>query len=123
MNELAKRPQNAAPVNGSVRWLMPWADVRPALESGRPVPLTITVETRDGLVTHGYIVRQLRDGDRVTGYELERADCDTRYHLDTSFGGLAHMTCDCPDATWRERHTGCKHRRGLLAALAKAGVE
>lgn len=111
--------QSLAPVIGSVRLLCPLAYAKAVLPHGFGVPLTITVERRNGPHTSGYLLKAVREGGKVVGYTF---DGETEVHaVDTSFGsGAEYSRCDCGDSTWRERQDGrgCKHRRSLAALLA-----
>jgi hypothetical protein len=82
-------------VHGSCRWLQPLqADNAGTLDG-----------TRGCLEINGpgYLVTIHRDRGRLVGYQLCRlTDLSKCYDMDAERG-----TCDCPDATYRQRQ--CKH--------------
>lgn len=90
----------ARPVTGACRWAVQPTDTHPGC-----------------LVISGvaYLVYENRHDGILLGYRLNKAD-GTAYDLPADLSG-----CDCPDATYRERPGGCKHRRSLRAALAALG--
>jgi hypothetical protein len=59
-----------------------------------------------------YTVTLLHLDGRVIAYRLEKLDGAT-YDIDATG---PQWTCDCPDATYRQRE--CKHLRAVRAALA-----
>jgi hypothetical protein len=61
-----------------------------------------------------YLLEVLSTGYRLFAYDGRR-QTSTCYDLPTDLSA-----CDCPDATYRAKPEGCKHRRAL-AALRGAG--
>lgn len=96
------------PATGRVRWL------EPCRVTGRRM-LEIVSITRGGEVTQTYAVEQDSTGFTLEyisdGFEL------VRYRVAPVSGVVGAWTCSCPDL--RARSGGCKHCRGLRAAIAK----
>ena len=60
-----------------------------------------------------YLVRPLRDGERVYAFEFVKPDGEC-YQVTAA-------SCDCPDAVYAaDRPGGCKHRKALTALLGIA---
>jgi hypothetical protein len=95
-------PRKAKPVSGTCRW------VRPIGAAGTGV-LAITEVC--------YSITILKSRGRTVGYRLEKLD-GTVYDVNAEG---EPWTCDCPDATYRERE--CKHVKALRAALSRTAVE
>jgi hypothetical protein len=110
-NPPACRPYQATrPVTGCCRWA-----VQPGTgRNAHPGVLVVTTEDARGVANVGtFVVRELRDGGRLTGYRLEKPD-GTAYDLPADLS-----SCDCPDATQHpERPGGCRHQKAMRAALA-----
>src|SRR5262245_29377015 len=105
MATLTRLPRPVKPASGSCKL------VRAPLYPGEILP-----RGAPGLVeVNGACYRLEAIADRgapVRGYRLTKAD-GTACDVDLSCG---HPSCDCPDATYRQR--ACKH---LLAVLALRG--
>jgi hypothetical protein len=90
------------PVSGTCRWVRPIGPAGTGVLAISQVCYTITI---------------LKNRGRTSGYRLEKLD-GAVYDVDTE---RESWTCDCPDATYRERE--CKHVKALRAALARTAVE
>jgi hypothetical protein len=76
--------------------------------------LRITVRTKRGVVSQEYQLELCENGYRLT--RLDPATFDlVEYRIDCR---SKHWRCDCPDAANSRLDGGCKHARGLRAALA-----
>jgi hypothetical protein len=89
------------PASGTVRVLRPVGSVN---------------EVTGGVAINGkaYYLQLFNQGYRLTGWDERKAE-PTVYDLPADLS-----SCDCPDAEFRARPGGCKHRRAL-AALRGAG--
>ena len=88
-------PKMAPPVKGTVKVLRPAGavgDVGEVAINGRPYFLAV------GETCYTLCGFDARKGE-VTAYDLD----------------AALSSCDCPDATFRPRAGGCKHRKALAA--------
>jgi hypothetical protein len=102
MSVLANRqPQpKAKPVAGTCRWILPIGETGTGVLEINGTAYEVTVFKEEG---------------GVAGYRLQKFN-GPAYDIDAR---LDQWTCDCPDATYRERE--CKHVKALRAALAVAG--
>lgn len=92
--------------SGTCRWTN---DAKLAFSCGGAA--TLRIETASGVDL--YIVT-VADGI----YTMRNVDTDAVYCVDTTFGPRPQdRSCACPDAKYRAGRSGCKHNRGLTAAL------
>jgi hypothetical protein len=120
MATVTKSRKPVKPVSGYSRWIGGTPSLA-ALDNGNAM-LLIAVE---GKTPQAYHVQRTSDSRGIAvGYRLTKAgvESDTVYDVEeVPQGGEKHYVCDCPDATYRDRATGCKHSKALKAALAAVG--
>src|SRR5262245_8503825 len=99
----SRKPVKATkPTSGKCRWLL--KPVWPKPGEGERKPGVLLLNGTE------YLVEPIR----CDGFRLTKPD-GTVYDLDTT---QEPWVCDCPDATFHpERPDGCKHAKGLRAAL------
>ena len=104
MSLLANRQPKAKvkPVSGSCRWVLPIGEADTGVLAINGTNYTVTV---------------LRGQSGVEGYRKAKVD-GTTYDIAAA---ADRWTCDCPDATYRQRE--CKHSAALRAALKAAGQQ
>src|SRR5689334_5577347 len=107
-NGTPARQQAVEPAHGTVKWLHRMKDGVGAIQI-------------NGVA---YAVAELRNGERLEGYRLARHDASGAVvyrDIDTTWQA---WSCDCEDFIWKHSQEdnpngGCKHIRGLRAALAQ----
>lgn len=102
--------------HGSCRWLTESPLL--AFSCGGCAVLRVRRDTEEA--GQNYLVRaEVQDG-RTIGYHVENAAGETHY-IDASFGpDVQDWRCSCKDAKYRVGGHGCRHCRGLHAALSAA---
>ena len=101
MSATTKTRKPLLPVSGSVKVLRPFGEVN---------------DTTAEIAVNGkasYLSRHAT-GFRLVGWD-DRKEAVALYDLP-----LDLSSCDCPDATYRDREGGCKHQKAL-SALRNAG--
>jgi hypothetical protein len=87
----------------------------------------LSIETERG-ESHYWVRRWTDECGTSLMFKLTRFDYETNqplaeYDIDCTVGPTPDFwVCDCPDAQWRNPDGGCKHKRALVAALARLGL-